>query len=368
MKKIGILTGGGDCPGLNPAIRGCVLRARALGYECLGLLDGWKGLVEAKTMPLGLREVEGLVGKGGTLIGTSRTNPFKKDEAPSGLKEGAVQKCLDSFKALGLEALVAMGGEDTLGVAFRFYKDHKLPVVGVPKTMDNDLSATDFTFGFDTSVTIAVEAAERLADTGRSHHRIMLLEVMGRHAGWVSLYTGIAAGADYVCLPERPVDVPDMAAKLKAAYSRKGYALVVASEAIDLPGDSRGDKSLDEFGHAILKKRGVAERLTELLSRETGIETRSAVIGHIQRGGPPTLFDRILATRVGVLAADLVHQEKFGSMAALKGNAVVAVPLETATASLKTVSKEWLDLLDVVTQLEEGSHTAPRPKTAARTP
>jgi len=342
MKKIGILTGGGDCPGLNAAIRGCVLRARSSSYECLGLLDGWKGLMEKKSIPLDLSKVENLISRGGTLIGTSRTNPYQKE------KEGGVTKCLENFKALGLEALIVMGGEDTLGVASKFYKEHKLPVVGVPKTMDNDLSATDFTFGFDTSVTIAVDAAERLADTGKSHHRIMILEVMGRHAGWVALYTGIASGADYVCIPERTVDASDMIAKLKAAYARKGYALVVASEAIDLPGDGEGPKKVDEFGHTILKERGVAERLTELIQTRTKVETRAAVIGHIQRGGPPTLFDRILSTRVGVLSAELVLQKKYGSMAALKGNDVVPVPLEEATAKLKTVPKEWLALLETL--------------------
>ncbi|TPW19363.1 MAG: 6-phosphofructokinase, partial [Elusimicrobia bacterium] len=194
-RKIGILTGGGDCPGLNPAIRGVVLQAAALGYDCLGLQEGWKGMIEAKARPLGLADVEEIVGKGGTILGTSRTNPYKK--------EGGVAKCLETFKKLGLDALVAMGGEDTLGVAAKLHKEHQARVVGVPKTMDNDLSATDYTFGFDTAATIAVDAAERLRDTGRSHRRIMVLEVMGRHAGWVALFTGIAAGADYVCLPER---------------------------------------------------------------------------------------------------------------------------------------------------------------------
>src|SRR5512135_3598422 len=208
-KRVGILTGGGDCPGLNPAIRGCVMAGLDQGFEFLVLQEGWRGLVEGNAKPLGLADVKEIVGKGGTILGTSRTNPFKK--------EGAVEKCLATFKKLKLDALVAMGGEDTLGVASRFYKEHKLPVVGVPKTMDNDLSATDYTFGFDTATTVAVDALERLRDTGRSHSRIMVLEVMGRHAGWVALFTGIAGAADYVCLPERPVDVDDMTRKLKAA-------------------------------------------------------------------------------------------------------------------------------------------------------
>ncbi len=337
-KKIGILTGGGDCPGLNPAIRGAVLQASALGYECLGVQEGWKGLLTADALPLSSADVEEIIGKGGTILGTSRTNPYKK--------ENGVLQVLAGFEKLGLDALIAMGGEDTLGVAAKLFKEHRFPVVGVPKTMDNDLSATDFTFGFDTASTLAMEAAQRLVDTGRSHRRVMVLEVMGRHAGWVALYTAIGAGADYVCLPERPVDVEEMVRRLKAAHARKKTALVITSEAVDL-GDS-GKEELDDFGHMILKKRGVAEKLAEIIEKKTGIETRSAVIGHMQRGGPPTLFDRILGTRVGVAAAQLVAQGKFGQMVALQGNQVAGVPLGDATAALKTVTAEWLALADVL--------------------
>lgn len=338
-KTIGILTGGGDCPGLNPAIRGCVMRAHDHGYDCLGILDGWKGLVQAETMPLEIHDVSEIVGKGGTILGTSRTNPFKK--------EGAAQKCLENFEKLGLDALVAMGGEDTLGVANRFFKEHQLPVVGVPKTMDNDLSATDYTFGFDTAATVAVDAAERLKDTGRSHGRIMILEVMGRHAGWVALFTAIASGADWVCLPEEPVAVKAMCEHLKKVHAKKKVALLVASEAITIPGEKVGEEKLDEFGHMILKKRGVGERLAELIEKETKIETRVAVIGHIQRGGPPTLFDRILGSRVGAKSADLVAKGKFGQMVALRGTDVVGVSLEEATAKLKTVSPDWINFAKI---------------------
>jgi 6-phosphofructokinase 1 len=340
-KRIGILTGGGDCPGLNPAIRGVVLHASAHGAECLGVRNGWKGMIEADAAAMKASDVEDLILKGGTVLGTSRTNPYKK--------EGGPDKVMAAFKKLKLDALVAMGGEDTLGVAARLFDDFKAPVIGVPKTMDNDLSATEYTFGFDTAVSVAVDAAERLRDTGRSHGRIMLLEVMGRHAGWVALFTGIAAAADYVCLPEREVDVADMAAKLKAAHERKGTALVVASEAIRLPGAHSHHKEIDDFGHEILKERGVAERLSEVIRKETGIETRSAVIGHIQRGGSPTLFDRILGTRVGVKAAELALGGHFGYMVALRSDAIVAVSLKEATAELKTVPLEWLDLLDTLT-------------------
>ncbi len=338
-KTIGILTGGGDCPGLNPAIRGAVMRAKDFGYTCVGLMEGWKGLVQGNTMPLEPEAISEIVCKGGTILGTSRTNPFKK--------EGAEKACLETFKKLNLHALIAMGGEDTLGVAARFYKDHKLNVVGVPKTMDNDLSATDYTFGFDTASTIAVDAAERLRDTGRSHRRIMVLEVMGRHAGWVALFTAIASAADWVCLPEEPVDVKKMCEHLKKVHARNKVAIVVTSEAITIPGEQAGKEELDEFGHMLLKKRGVGDRIADIIEKETKIETRSAVIGHIQRGGAPTLFDRILGTRVGVKAAELVHEGKFGNMVALKGDTVVPVSLQEATAKLKTVPSEWLRFAEI---------------------
>lgn len=341
-KKIGILTGGGDCPGLNPAIRGCVYAAEKFGYQCVGLQDGWKGLVDGVTMPLDKEAVEYAIMKGGTMLGTSRTNPFKD---PANVK-----KCLANFKKLGLHALVAMGGEDTLGVATRLYGEHKLNVVGVPKTMDNDLSATDYTFGFDTSVTKAMEAAEALMDTGRSHRRVMVMEVMGRHAGWVALFTGIASAADYVCLPERKINTADMLAKLKASYARKRFALVVTSEAAVLPAEKADatKHELDQFGHHILKDRGIGERIADFIEKNTGFETRSAVIGHMQRGGAPTLFDRILGTRVGIKAAELVRDGDFGKMSALVGNNIVGVPLADATGELKTVSKDWFGMMDVL--------------------
>ena len=338
--RIGILTGGGDCPGLNPAIRGAVLHASAHGAECIGVRGGWRGMMEADTLPLRVGDVADIVVKGGTILGTSRTNPFKHENGPAHV--------MATIKKLKLDALIAMGGEDTLGVASKLFSEHQAPVIGVPKTMDNDLSATEYTFGFDSAVTVAVDAAERLRDTGMSHARIMVLEVMGRHAGWVALFTGIAAAADYVCLPERPVDVKDMAAKLKAACKRNGTALVVASEAITLPGVQH-HKEIDDFGHEILKERGVAERLSETIHKETGVETRAAVIGHIQRGGSPTVFDRILGTRVGMKASELALSGQFGYMVALKADQIVPVSLKEATADLKTVNLEWLDLLDTIT-------------------
>ncbi|HNQ35040.1 MAG TPA: ATP-dependent 6-phosphofructokinase [bacterium] len=337
--KIGILTGGGDCPGLNPAIRGCVYRALDFGYECVGFLDGWKGPYNAVTIPLGLKEVEPLVDRGGTILGTSRFNPFKK--------EGAPEQVEANLKKLGIDALVAMGGEDTLGVANKLHQ-RGVKVVGVPKTMDNDLSATDYTFGFDTSVTRALDACRALLDTGTSHRRIMVLEVMGRHAGWVALYTALGAGADWALLPEFKPDYAAMAAHLKQVFARKKVALVVVSEGTEFSEDGEeplGEK--DAFGHIILKKRNLGEKIADYIEKETGVETRSAVIGHMQRGGPPTLFDRILGLRVGVKAAELVSEGKFGMMAALRGQEVIGVPLAEALANLKVVDKAWLDLARV---------------------
>jgi len=339
VKKVGILTGGGDCPGLNAAIRACVLKLADFGYEVVGILEGYKGLLEGMSIPLRLEEVEGIVAKGGTLIGTSRTNPYKKENGP--------QKCVENMQKLGLDAIIAMGGEDTLGVANKFYQEYKMPVVGVPKTMDNDLSATDYTFGFDTAVTIAVEAAERLIDTGRSHRRVMVLEVMGRHAGWVALFTGLASGADWILIPEKEPEIDKMCTHLKNVHKRKNYALVIVSEGVTIPGIKADKEELDEYGHMILKKRGISEQVAEIIEKNTGIETRVAVIGHIQRGGEPTLFDRILAIRVGLKSAELVAEGKFGQMVALKGNEVIPVSLKEATAKLKTVTSEWIKLMEV---------------------
>lgn len=338
-KRIGILNGGGDCPGLNPAIRGAVAKALDYGFETIGILEGYKGLIEGKSKCLRLDDVEEIIGRGGTILGTSRVNPFKE-------KRG-VERALKNIERLKLDGLIAMGGEDTLGVANRLHKECKVKVVGVPKTMDNDLSATDYTFGFDTSVTIAVDAAERLRDTGRSHRRIMILEVMGRHAGWVALFTGMASGADWILIPEERVDIDKMCKHLKKVHKRKNYALVVTSEGIKIPGMKVEKEELDQFGHMILRKRGVGEDLASVIEEKTGIETRAVVIGHIQRGGPPTLFDRILGTRCGVRAADLVAKGKFGRMVALRGNEIIDVPLERAVAKLKTVDKKWWDLAKV---------------------
>ena len=334
--RIGILTGGGDCPGLNPAIRGAVFRALDYGDECVGIVQGWQGLLSCETEPLDLARVDDIIDRGGTILGTSRTNPFK-DPA-------LVQQTIANIAALGLDAVIAIGGDDTLGVAAKLAA-MGVKVVGVPKTMDNDLSGTDSTFGFDTSVNVALDASRRLKDTALSHRRIIVLEVMGRYAGWVALYTGIGSGADYTLIPEVPVDWDAMVQQVMTAYKRKKYAFIVVSEGVQVtPATS---ESLDDFGHMLLQNRGVGPEVARILEEKTGVSTRSATIGHIQRGGSPTLFDRILGSRVGVKAVEMIHDGEFGKMAALRGTEVIAIPLTEAVGKLKTVSQEWIDLLKV---------------------
>ncbi len=336
--KIGILTGGGDCPGLNAVIRAVTRRSVDRGHEMVAVREGWKGLVEGIFVPLGVREISGILPRGGTIIGTSRTNPYKI--------EGGVLKVLENFAAAGLEALVAIGGEDTLGVAARLHAEERFPVVGVPKTIDNDLSGTDYTFGFDTAVSVCTEAIDRLHTTAESHNRVMVVEVMGRHVGWIAVMSGIAGGADVILIPERRVTVEDACAELRKRHARgKTFSIVVVSEGYELAfesGENRAvtqDESLDEFGH--VKLGGVGDALAREIEARTGFETRVTVLGHVQRGGTPTARDRVLATRYGLKAADLVEESKWGRMAALHGDDVVDVSLEEATAELKTVPDDW---------------------------
>jgi ATP-dependent phosphofructokinase / diphosphate-dependent phosphofructokinase len=332
-KTIGILTGGGDCPGLNAVIRAVVRRSDAEGWDCVAVLEGWRGLVEARFDDLGSQEVSGILPRGGTIIGTSRTNPYKLD--------GGVESVLQNFRDRGLDALVAIGGEDTLGVAAKLYEEHELPVVGVPKTIDNDLSGTDYTFGFDTAVTIATEAIDRLHTTAESHNRVMVVEVMGRHAGWIAVMSGIAGGADVILIPEQPVDFDEVAGAIRSRHARgKNFSIVVVSEGCELPGVEESGE-VDQFGHVTLSKRGVGEVLARQIEQRTGFETRVTVLGHVQRGGSPTPRDRVLATRFGLRAAELAQAGRFGQMAALRGDDIVAVSLAEATAQLKLVPPEW---------------------------
>ena len=335
-KSLGILTGGGDCPGLNAVIRAVVRRADSAGWDVVAVREGWRGLVEPIFEDLGPSQVSGILPRGGTIIGTSRTNPFNV--------EGAVERVLQNFSDRGLDALVAIGGEDTLGVAARLHGEQQFPVVGVPKTIDNDLSGTDYTFGFDTAVFVATEAIDRLHTTAESHNRVMVVEVMGRHTGWIAVMSGIAGGADVILVPEIPVDFDEVAETIRKRHARgKNFSIVVVSEGCELPDlDDAGEK--DQFGHVILSKRGVGEALGREIEQRTGYETRVTVLGHVQRGGTPTPRDRVLATRFGLKAADLALAGEFGQMAALQGDDVVAVPLAEATAQLKVVPREWYDV------------------------
>ena len=340
MAKIGILTGGGDCPGLNPVIRAVVRKALNEGFEVVGIKNGWKGLVENDTLALDRGAVSGILPRGGTILGTSRTNPYKKD--------GDLAKVKDNFKKMGLDALIAVVGEDTLGVAAKLVKDGLPNIVGVPKTIDNDLSSTDYTFGFDTALNVAMECIDRLHTTAESHHRIIVAEVMGRHAGWIATEAGIAGGADVILIPEIPIDLDEVCAVIKKRHSHgKTFSIVVVAEGAQFKDGAMvtQEQKLDAFGHVRLG--GIGERLGELIEKRTGYETRVSVLGHIQRGGSPTAFDRVLGTRLGVKAVELVMNKKFGTMVALAGIKIVDVPLEEAVKDLKTVDMELYEIAKV---------------------
>ena len=339
VRQLGVLTGGGDCPGLNPVIRAVTRRALQSGITVVGIRNGWKGLIEADTVPLTLQSVSGILHRGGTILGTSRTNLYKQPADHD--------RAVANLKRLGLDALIAIGGEDTLGVATKLAKEG-VRVVGVPKTIDNDLSATDFTFGFDTAVNIAMEAIDRLHTTAESHHRIMVAEVMGRHAGWIATYAGIAGGADVILIPEEPVDIDAVCDTIKKRHARgKDFSIIVVAEGAQLKdkGLAKTTEKLDEFGH--IRLGGIGQRLSELVEQRTGFETRVTVLGHIQRGGSPTAFDRVLGTRFGVKAVELVLAGQFGTMVSLQGNQIVAVPLVAGTGKLKTVDPEFFRLAKI---------------------
>ncbi len=336
--RIGVLTGGGDCPGLNAVIRAVVRKGvGTYGHEFVGFRDGWKGPLENKTMPLGVKEVRGILPRGGTILRSSRTNPFKV--------EGGVERIKANLAELGVDALVAIGGEDTLGVATKL-TDLGVNVIGVPKTIDNDLGATDFTFGFDTAVNIAMEAIDRLHTTAESHHRAVVVEVMGRHAGWIALHAGLAGGANVILLPEQKFDLNEVVAHVQKRFEIDYSPIIVISEGA-MPTD--GDMitltgELDAFGHVRLG--GIGNWLASQIEKHTGKEARCVVLGHVQRGGTPTAFDRVLATRFGLAAIDAVHERDFGNMVALRGTEIVRVPLIEATRELKTVPPHRLSEAD----------------------
>lgn len=338
--RIGILTSGGDCPGLNSVIRAVVRKAINDGCEVIGIKNGWKGLIENDVMKLGLPAISGILPKGGTILGTSRTNPYRK--------EGEAQKAIETYKNLALDALIAVGGEDTLGVALKLIKDGIPNIVGVPKTIDNDLSCTDYTFGFDTALNTATECIDKLHTTAESHHRIIVVEVMGRHAGWIAIESGIAGGADIILIPEIPIDIEEVCAIIKKRHGRgKTFSIVVVAEGAKFKEGTvvLQEQKLDEFGHVRLG--GIGEQVAQEIGKMTGYETRVSVLGHIQRGGTPTAFDRVLGTRFGVKAMELVKNKRFGRMAALQGNKIVDVAIEKAVTALKTVDMDLYEIAKV---------------------
>jgi phosphofructokinase-like protein len=329
--RIGVLTGGGDCPGLNAVIRGIVRKGIDLyGHEIVGFRDGWRGPLENAHEELLIESTRGILPRGGTILGTSRTNPLKDDRGP--------RRIADTLASLQIDGLIAIGGEDTLGAAAKLHADHGLPVLGVPKTIDNDLGGTDMTFGFDTAVQVATEAIDRLHTTAESHNRVMVVEVMGRHAGWIALHSGLAGGADVILIPERPFDVDEVCRLLTRRHSRgRSFSIVVVAEgALPLEGTMASfEGQEDEFGHVRLG--GIGQRLEREIEDRTGYETRATVLGHVQRGGVPTAFDRVLATRLGVAAIDAATERRWGTMPALLGSRIELVALGDAVAELRTV-------------------------------
>jgi ATP-dependent phosphofructokinase / diphosphate-dependent phosphofructokinase len=341
--KIGMLTGGGDCPGLNAVIR-AVVRKGVFHHqdEFVGFLEGWRGLMEDKSMPLDLEAVGGILPRGGTILRTSRTNPSKRADG--------IERCIATLQRHQIEALIAIGGDDTLSVAQKLH-ENGIKVVGVPKTIDNDLGGTDYTFGFDTACNIVCEAIDRVHTTAEAHNRVMVVEVMGRDAGWIAMYSGIAGGADVILIPERPFDIDKVAESIRQRHERGRYfSIVVVAEGAKFSSEVGSgapilqDMGKDEFGHA--KLGGIANILAREIENRTGYETRAVVLGHIQRGGSPTAFDRVLATRYGLGAIDMVHREEYGSMAALRANKIVSIPLKEAIARNRTVDDETIQMVD----------------------
>jgi phosphofructokinase-like protein len=330
--RIGVLTGGGDCPGLNAVIRAVVRKGTEVyGHEFVGFRDGWKGPLEGITMELGVPQVRGILPRGGTILGSSRTNPIKV--------EGGIERIQANLGSFGVDALIAIGGEDTLGVATTLAAAG-LNVIGVPKTIDNDLSATDYTFGFDTAVQVAVDAIDRLHTTAESHHRALIVEVMGRHAGWIALHSGLAGGANVILIPEQPFDIDKVCTYVRQRFERQFSPIIVVAEgALPVAGSIEvQEPQLDAFGHARLG--GIGQLLEREIEARTGFESRQTVLGHVQRGGTPTAYDRVLATRFGLHAIDAVHEGDSGVMVALRGTDIIRVPLAEATKELKTVPLE----------------------------
>ena len=339
--NVGVLTGGGDCPGLNAVIRAVVRKGEKIfGDTFVGFMDGWRGVIENRTMPLNVERCRGILPRGGTILGSSRTNPFKIDGGP--------EKAMETIKLLNVDAMIAIGGEDTLGVANRLHQEHGLPVVGVPKTIDNDLSDTEVTFGFNTAVQVACDAIDRLHTTAESHDRVLVCEVMGRHAGWIATYAGIAGGAAQILVPEREIDIDAVCESLIARHKKGRYASIVVVAEGAKPKEGSfvlASGEVDEFGHVRLG--GIGEVLAHEIRQRTGFDARVTVLGHIQRGGTPTAFDRVLATRFGLRAIETVHEGTFGRMVSLAAGKITTVRLDDACTTLKTVDPELLEVAEV---------------------
>src|SRR4051794_19755041 len=340
--RVGVLTGGGDCPGLNAVIRAIVRKGIDIhGHAIVGFRDGWRGPLENDFEELTIESTRGILPRGGTILGTSRTNVFKHDDGP--------ERVAECMRGLHLDGLIAIGGEDTLGAANRLHMEHGLHVIGVPKTIDNDIGATDVTFGFDTALHVATEAIDRLHTTAESHNRVLVVEVMGRHAGWIALHSGVAGGADVILIPERPFDVDEVCRLLRRRHGRgRHFSIVVVAEgALPRGGDiSTEEAGTDEFGHARLG--GIGHWLEHEIESRTGYESRATVLGHIPRGGTPTAFHRVLATRFGPTAARAAHDGRWGMLAALRGTTVQLVPLAEAVAELRTVPDDYYDEFDAL--------------------
>jgi phosphofructokinase-like protein len=348
-KKIGILTGGGDCPGLNAVIRAVVRKSiLKYNYQVLGILQGWRGLMDyGLTEELNLDKVSGIIHRGGTILKTSRTNPFKE---PDGVK-----RIMEKKRSLELSAIIAVGGEDTLSVASKLYEEHGLEIVGVPKTIDNDIWGTDYTFGFDTAINIAMDAIDRVHTTAESHNRVMVVEVMGRHTGWIAIEAGIAGGADFILIPEKPVDLDKVCDAICKRHQRgRNFSVVVVAEGAKIATEEKNkkeevlvvqDEKLDAFGHVRLG--GIGKVLAQEIEKRTGFEARFVILGYVQRGGTPTAFDRMLGTRFGIAAVDFVHQGKFGKMVSLRGNQIIGIDLKEAMSKAKRIDDELYEIAEV---------------------
>lgn len=346
-KKIGILTGGGDCPGLNATIRAVVRKGIVnYDYEVYGILEGWKGLIEGNIKGLNLDSVSGILPRGGTIIGTSRTNPYGKNN------EGSPEKVIENIKKFDLHAIIAIGGDDTQGVALKLF-ERGVNIVGIPKTIDNDLPGTDYTFGFDTAINVVMEAVDRLHTTAESHNRVMVVEVMGRHTGWIATFSGIAGGADIILIPEKPLDMEEVYEVIRHRHERgKHFSIVVVAEGVKMPLEGKKDNAYvlqtdktDAFGHVMLG--GIGNILAKMIEEKTGFETRCTVLGHIQRGGAPTAFDRILSTRFGIGAIDMIHKGEFGKLVVLKGNEIISIDLKDVIGQNKKVDEYWYGISKV---------------------